>query len=80
MFKRIFWFLVGLATGLVVASKAQAYVRAHTPRLAREFVLGPDQDNVTLRTLGSMIEDFNTYRREKEAEMNSAYAEKFGNR
>lgn len=40
MFKRIFWFLVGFASGLVVASKAQAYVRAHTPRMAREFVLG----------------------------------------
>ncbi|TCD55059.1 hypothetical protein EJ419_00185 [Alloscardovia theropitheci] len=80
MFKRIFWFLVGLATGLVIASKAQAYVRAHTPRMAREFVLGPDQDNVTLRTLGSLLEDFNKYRAEKETEMNTTYAEKYGKR
>ncbi|MFC0265362.1 hypothetical protein [Alloscardovia macacae] len=80
MLKRLFWFLVGLAAGLVIASKAQAYVRSHTPRMAREFVLGPDQDNVTLRTLGSLIEDFQQYRTEKETEMNASYAEKFGRR
>ncbi|WP_418968535.1 hypothetical protein [Alloscardovia omnicolens] len=77
MFKRIFWFLVGFASGLVVASKAQAYVRAHTPRMAREFVLGPDQNNVALRTLGAFVEDFKKYSSEKEAEMNEHYARKF---
>ena len=78
MIKRLFWFLVGFGAGLVVASKAQAYVRAHTPRMAREFVLGPDQDNVAMRTLGSLIADFRKYSNEKEAEMNEKYARKFG--
>ncbi|MFD0705058.1 hypothetical protein ACFQY8_04790 [Alloscardovia venturai] len=80
MVKRIFWFCAGLATGLVVASKASGYVRSHTPRMAREFVLGPDQDNVALRTLGSLVEDFKKNFADKEAEMNNSYAEKFGNR
>lgn len=78
MFKRIFWFGVGFAAGMVVASKASGYVRAHTPRMAREFVLGPDQDNVALRTLGSLVEDFKTNFTEKEREMNDSYASKFG--
>ena len=46
--------------------------------MAREFVLGPDQDNVAMRTLGSLIADFRKYSSEKEAEMNEKYARKFG--
>ena len=46
MFKRIFWVGVGVAIGIVAVTKAQAYVKANTPDAARQFLLGPDQDNV----------------------------------
>ncbi len=37
--------------GVVAVSKAQAYVKANTPDKARQFLLGPDQENVGMRTL-----------------------------
>ena len=48
MFKRIFWVGVGVAIGIVAVTKAQAYVKANTPDAARQFLLGPDQDNVPM--------------------------------
>ena len=51
MFKRIFWVGVGVAIGIVAVTKAQAYVKANTPDAARQFLLGPDQDNVPMKTL-----------------------------
>ena len=73
MFKRLFWLGVGIATGVVIVAKAQSYVRAHTPDAARQFVLGPDQDNVTMRTLGALWEDFNTAREQRERELSARY-------
>lgn len=78
MFKRIFWFCTGLAAGLIIASKASGYVRAHTPRMAREFVLGPDQDNIALRTLGSIVEEFKANFEQRESQLNDSYAHKYG--
>ncbi len=49
MFKRIFWVGVGVAIGIVAVTKAQAYVKANTPDAARQFLLGPDQDNVPMK-------------------------------
>ena len=46
MFKRIFWMGLGVTAGVVLVTKAEAYVRANTPKRAREFVLGEDQDQV----------------------------------
>ena len=51
MFKRIFWVGVGVAIGVMAVTKAQAYVKANTPDAARQFLLGPDQDNVPMKTL-----------------------------
>ncbi|KAB8293572.1 hypothetical protein [Bifidobacterium avesanii] len=76
MFKRIFWIGVGVAAGVVLAAKAQAYVKAHTPDGARQFVLGPDQDNVTVRTLAALWEDFNQAREAREAELSARYLAK----
>lgn len=73
MFKRIFWIGIGIAIGVVAVTKAQAYVKANTPDAARQFFLGPDQHNVPMRTLESLITEFNATRRAREAELNQRY-------
>lgn len=72
--KRTFWVAVGVAIGVVAVAKAQAYVKANTPDKARQFLLGPDQDNVMQRTLAGLIEEFNTARKAREAELNRRYS------
>lgn len=74
MFKRLLWVSVGIVLGTVIVSKAQAYVRAKTPAGPRQFLLGSDQDNVQLRTLQGLIEDFNAVRHQREAELNEQFA------
>lgn len=73
MFKRLFWVAVGVAIGVVAVSKAQAYVKANTPDAARQFLLGPDQDHVPMRTLEGLVSEFNETRRAREAELNERY-------
>jgi hypothetical protein len=73
MFKRLFWFVLGFIAGVVAVSKAEAYVRANTPDTARQFVLGPDQDNVAVRTLAGLFNDFNAARASREEELNEKY-------
>ena len=63
MFKRIFWVGVGVAIGVMAVTKAQAYVKANTPDAARQFLLGPDQDNVPMKTLEGLVNEFNATRR-----------------
>lgn len=73
MFKRVFWVGLGVVAGVLAVSKAQAYVRANTPDKARQFVLGPDQDNVAMRTLSGLVSDFKEAQREREAELNAKF-------
>ena len=51
MFKRLFWISIGVGIGAVAVTKAQAYVKANTPDAARQFLFGPDQDHVAVRTM-----------------------------
>ena len=76
MFKRIFWVGVGVAIGIVAVTKAQAYVKANTPDAARQFLLGPDQDNVPMKTLEGLVNEVNATRRAREAELNRQYIER----
>ncbi|PJM80135.1 hypothetical protein [Bifidobacterium scaligerum] len=76
MFKRIFWVGLGMAVGIVAVTKAQAYVKANTPDKARQFLLGPDQEHVAVRTLEGLINEFNTTRRAREDELNRQYIER----
>ncbi|NEG89323.1 hypothetical protein [Bifidobacterium aerophilum] len=78
MFKRLFWIGLGFAAGVIAVSKANAYVKANTPDAMRQFVLGPDQDHVTMRTLEGLVNEFNATRRAREAELNQAYTERAG--
>ena len=76
MFKRIFWVGVGVAIGIVAVTKAQAYVKANTPDAARQFLLGPDQDNVPMKTLERVGQRVQCTRRAREAELNRQYIER----
>lgn len=69
-----FWVSIGVGIGVVAVTKAQAYVKANTPDTARQFLLGPDQDHVTMRTLEGLVNEFNATRQAREAELNSKYA------
>lgn len=80
MFKRLFWIGVGVTIGVVAVAKAQAYVKAHTPDKARQFILGPDQENVAMRTLAGLVNEFNATRRAREAELNKTYADRAARR
>ena len=75
MLKRLIWVGVGIGVGVVIAAKAQAYVRTHTPDGPRQFVLGADQDHVTVRTLRALVEEFNQVRRSREADLNRRFTE-----
>ncbi|KFI69354.1 hypothetical protein [Bifidobacterium magnum] len=74
MFKRIFWIGLGVVAGVMAVSKAQAYVRANTPDKARQFVLGPDQDHVAVRTLAGLVNEFKEAQQQREAELNAQYS------
>ncbi|MCH4208610.1 hypothetical protein [Bifidobacterium sp.] len=74
MFKRIVWIGVGAVIGVIAVSKAQAYIKAKTPDNARQFLLGPDQERVGIRTLEGLVHDFNVARQAREDELNRRYA------
>lgn len=74
MFKRLFWIALGVTIGILTVAKAQSYVRANTPDKARQFVLGPDQDHVAVRTLKGLLADFTAAQRGKEEELNQRFA------
>ena len=76
MFKRIFWVGVGVAIGIVAVTKAQAYVKANTPDAARQFLLGPDQDNVPMKTLEGLLKESYVTRRALEAVVKRQYIER----
>lgn len=46
------------------------------PDAARQFLFGPDQDHVAVRTLEGLFNEFNETRRAREAELNTKYADK----
>ncbi|RBQ00119.1 hypothetical protein [Bifidobacterium xylocopae] len=76
MFKRVIWIGGGVVIGVVIAAKAEAYVRANTPKSAREFVLGTDQDHVAERTLSSLWGQFRTIMDSREEELNRRYIDR----
>ena len=76
MRKRLLWIALGMIAGVVAVSKANAYVKANTPDKARQFLLGPDQEHVGVRTLQGLITEFADVRRAREAELNSRYMDR----
>ncbi|PAU69530.1 hypothetical protein B1400_0729 [Bifidobacterium italicum] len=76
MRKRLLWIALGMIAGVVAVSKANAYVKANTPDKARQFLLGPDQEHVGVRTLQGLVTEFTDVRRAREAELNSRYMDR----
>ncbi|PLS30262.1 hypothetical protein Uis1B_1932 [Bifidobacterium margollesii] len=78
MFKRLLWISVGVGLGVMAVTKAQAYVKAHTPEPARQFVFGPDQEQppITLQTVQALFDDFQRHQKSREAELNDRYIDK----
>lgn len=76
MRKRLLWIALGMIAGVVAVSKATAYVKANTPDKARQFLLGPDQEHIGMRTLQGLVAEFTDVRRAREAELNSRYMDK----
>mgnify|MGYP007016882227 CR=1 FL=1 len=76
MFERLFWMSLGVGIGVMAGTKAQAYIKANTPDVARQFLLGPDQDHVTGCTREVLVNEFKATRRAREAELNARYADK----
>nr|WP_196779099.1 hypothetical protein [Bifidobacterium choloepi] len=64
---------MGVIAGVLAVTKAEAYLKANTPDKARQFVLGPDQDNVAMRTLQGLVTEFRDAQRTREAELNARY-------
>ena len=77
MFKRIFWMGLGVTAGVVLVTKAEAYVRANTPKRAREFVLGEDQDQVASRTLSGLVHQFTQIMHQRQDELDRRYLDRF---
>lgn len=75
MFKRLFWAAVGFVLGVITVSKSQSYLRAKVPKRAGDFLLGEEQAHGAIRTLGALVGEFNTARREREAQINSEYSQ-----
>lgn len=73
MFKRVFWVATGMVLGVLAVSKATAYVRANTPDKVRQFLAGPDQENVGMRTLQGLIDQFRQAQQAREEELNRQY-------
>ncbi|OXN01690.1 hypothetical protein [Bifidobacterium vansinderenii] len=78
MFKRIFWVSLGVGIGIMAVTKAQAYVKAHTPEPARQFVFGPDEEQppITLQTVQALFDDFQQHRRDREEQLNREFIER----
>lgn len=76
MFKRLFWVSIGVVIGVIGVTKAQAYMRAHTPEPARTFVFGDQQPldaAFTVETAKQLFEDFKQHRRTREQELAAQY-------
>ncbi|MDK6472551.1 hypothetical protein [Gardnerella pickettii] len=80
MFKRLFWICIGFAMGVMSVTKARAYVKEKLPQNARNFFFDKDPKNLTLSTILSLYNDFNSSRKAHESQINSKYANKYSDK
>ena len=77
MFKRIFWVGVGRGHRNRCRHQGTGLCQGqYACDAARQFLLGPDQDNVPMKTLEGLVNEFNATRRAREAELNRQYIER----
>lgn len=75
LFRKIFWMGLGAGLALWAVSRAKAYVRANTPKKAREFVLGSDEENdqTAQKTLRGLAEELKAREQVREEELTQRF-------
>lgn len=75
LFRKLFWMGVGAGCALWAVSRAKAYVRANTPKKAREFVLGTDEENddMARKTIYTLADQIRTRQQEREQELTERF-------
>ncbi|MBO6020663.1 MAG: hypothetical protein J6P10_00695 [Aeriscardovia sp.] len=66
--KKIFYFSLGVAIGVVMVSKARAYVKNRLPQGASSFLFS-DEENLPATTLQALLQEFSMTMEEKEKQL-----------
>lgn len=75
MMKRLFWFGLGMAAGIVLVSKTRAYARSQMPDVMSNFLMGPDMDTAqaSIQTARGLINDFQRLQASREQELEQRF-------
>ena len=73
--KKLFYFSLGAAIGVIMVSKARAYVKNKLPKGASSFLFS-DEGNLPATTLQALLQEFSLAMEEKEKQL----ADKFLNK
>ena len=74
--KKLFYLSLGVAIGVIMVSKARAYVKSSLPDKASSFLFSGEDVNLPASTLQALIAEFSCAMEEKEKQL----ADKFLNR
>lgn len=73
--KKLFYFSLGAAVGIIIVSKARAYVKSRLPQGASSFLFS-DEGPLPSTTLQALLQEFSLAMEEKEKQL----ADKFLNK
>ena len=73
--KKLFYLSLGMAIGVVMVSKARAYVKNSLPDKASSFLF-PDEEGLPASTLQALLQEFSSAMAQKEKQL----ADKFLNK
>lgn len=76
MFKRLFWLLLGFVAGVIVVTKARAYVKAKMPDSVNHLLFSDESENLTVATMVNLYKEFTASRKAHEAQMNARYEQR----
>lgn len=71
LFRKLFWVSVGVGLGVYGYAKFRAYARAHTPKAAATFLMGPEltDSEAMVSTARSLASEFTQAQQAREAEL-----------
>lgn len=73
--KKLFYFSLGVAIGVVMVSKARAYVKNKLPQGASSFLF-PDEESLPATTLQAILREFSLAMEEKEKQLTDEFLNK----
>ena len=73
--KKLFYFSLGVTIGVIMVSKARAYVKNKLPQDASSFLFS-DEGNLPATTLQALLQEFSIKKKKKEKQL----ADKFLNK